>query len=358
MVAATNQQDNVQLASVSNAVVAEANKDSLSIEDAARLSQKQKTVELYEETGYKGKKRRITWTNKMHQKFLDAIERLGYDKAVPKRIVEVMGVPGLTRENVASHLQKYRWSMRRTKETVFGSHLTGEDLVFGSAMGTEFYTRMRSDVRNMMQWRHKYCSSSKNSNTNKFVGYRFKGNQIDYGPINKINTFAEFSTTERLQDQSMNYVQHHPLLDQNTSCIMQQSSLLGSSASRNHCQEPDLLSSYALEIESLLQGPPTQQPQQISGDSLLDQLESWGSSANAVHFHDPTTASPVLHPPIQDFFDDSFQQHCSPVTTPPLAEMFRNLDIFDRNTYDQIDIQEFDDTYFSQDDYTYSNVTN
>lgn len=89
MVAATNQQDNVQLASVSNAVVAEANKDSLSIEDAARLSQKQKTVELYEETGYKGKKRRITWTNKMHQKFLDAIERLGYDSKIMSHFMKL-----------------------------------------------------------------------------------------------------------------------------------------------------------------------------------------------------------------------------------------------------------------------------
>ncbi|RZR83288.1 hypothetical protein BHM03_00009876 [Ensete ventricosum] len=28
-----------------------------------------------------------------------------YDEAVPKRILELMNVPGLTRENVASHLQ-------------------------------------------------------------------------------------------------------------------------------------------------------------------------------------------------------------------------------------------------------------
>jgi two-component response regulator (ARR-B family) len=32
---------------------------------------------------------------------------------VPKRILDLMGVQGLTRENVASHLQKYRFYLKR-----------------------------------------------------------------------------------------------------------------------------------------------------------------------------------------------------------------------------------------------------
>ncbi|XP_025884791.1 two-component response regulator ORR21-like [Solanum lycopersicum] len=51
------------------------------------------------------KKRRVVWTPKMHQSFLQAIQYLGYEKAVPKKIVEIMNEPGLTREHVASHLQ-------------------------------------------------------------------------------------------------------------------------------------------------------------------------------------------------------------------------------------------------------------
>ncbi|XP_052193765.1 two-component response regulator ORR26-like [Diospyros lotus] len=50
-------------------------------------------------------KRRLVWTDWLHIKFLEAIDILGPDKAFPKKIVEVMNVPGLTRENVASHLQ-------------------------------------------------------------------------------------------------------------------------------------------------------------------------------------------------------------------------------------------------------------
>lgn len=32
-----------------------------------------------------------------------------YTEAVPKKILELMNVPGLTRENVASHLQVYKF---------------------------------------------------------------------------------------------------------------------------------------------------------------------------------------------------------------------------------------------------------
>jgi len=40
--------------------------------------------------------------------FVDAVNQLGVDKAVPKRILDLMNVEGLTRENVASHLQVSR----------------------------------------------------------------------------------------------------------------------------------------------------------------------------------------------------------------------------------------------------------
>jgi len=55
-----------------------------------------------------GKKARVVWEIGLHSRFVQAVEALGVDKAVPKRILELMGVEGLTRENVASHLQKYR----------------------------------------------------------------------------------------------------------------------------------------------------------------------------------------------------------------------------------------------------------
>ncbi|CAI9289326.1 unnamed protein product [Lactuca saligna] len=59
------------------------------------------------------KKPRVVWSVELHQQFVAAVNQLGIDKAVPKRILELMNVPGLTRENVASHLQKYRLYLRR-----------------------------------------------------------------------------------------------------------------------------------------------------------------------------------------------------------------------------------------------------
>ncbi|XP_023636771.1 putative two-component response regulator ARR21 isoform X2 [Capsella rubella] len=62
------------------------------------------------------KKAKITWTDGLHDLFLQAIRHIGLDKAVPKKILAFMNVPYLTRENVASHLQKYRIFLRKVAE--------------------------------------------------------------------------------------------------------------------------------------------------------------------------------------------------------------------------------------------------
>eukprot|EP00850_Spirogloea_muscicola_P009922 SM000057S18352 [mRNA] locus=s57:139526:141933:- [translate_table: standard] len=59
------------------------------------------------------KKPRVVWSVELHQQFVNAVNDLGIEKAVPKRILEIMNVTGLTRENVASHLQKYRLYLKR-----------------------------------------------------------------------------------------------------------------------------------------------------------------------------------------------------------------------------------------------------
>lgn len=64
------------------------------------------------------KKTRIHWTVQLHQQFVAAVNQLGIDKAVPKRIIEIMEVHGLTRENVASHLQKYRLYLKRLSGSI------------------------------------------------------------------------------------------------------------------------------------------------------------------------------------------------------------------------------------------------
>ncbi|KAK9121488.1 hypothetical protein Syun_019105 [Stephania yunnanensis] len=58
------------------------------------------------------KKVKVDWTPELHKQFVQAIDRLGIDQAIPSRILELMKVEGLTRHNVASHLQKYRMHKR------------------------------------------------------------------------------------------------------------------------------------------------------------------------------------------------------------------------------------------------------
>lgn len=59
------------------------------------------------------KRPRLVWTPQLHKRFVDVVSHLGIKNAVPKTIMQLMNVEGLTRENVASHLQKYRLYLKR-----------------------------------------------------------------------------------------------------------------------------------------------------------------------------------------------------------------------------------------------------
>lgn len=54
------------------------------------------------------RRQRLVWTPDLHVRFLVAVNQLGISAAAPKSILAIMQAEGLTRENVASHLQKYR----------------------------------------------------------------------------------------------------------------------------------------------------------------------------------------------------------------------------------------------------------
>ncbi|KAJ7945499.1 Two-component response regulator [Quillaja saponaria] len=62
------------------------------------------------------KKARVVWSVDLHQKFVKAVNQIGFDKVGPKKILDMMNVPWLTRENVASHLQKYRLYLSRLQK--------------------------------------------------------------------------------------------------------------------------------------------------------------------------------------------------------------------------------------------------
>ncbi|CAK7337606.1 unnamed protein product [Dovyalis caffra] len=69
---------------------------------------------------FSGKKPRVTWSSELHIKFVDCIQRIEAkgERVHPKRIREMMNEEGLSRENIASHLQKYRNLLKKHKEKI------------------------------------------------------------------------------------------------------------------------------------------------------------------------------------------------------------------------------------------------
>lgn len=68
------------------------------------------------ETKIHSKRSRMVWSLHLHKRFLAAVNKINLDKAVPTTILQEMRVEGVTRENVASHLQKHRGMLKKEKD--------------------------------------------------------------------------------------------------------------------------------------------------------------------------------------------------------------------------------------------------
>lgn len=63
---------------------------------------------------HNSRKQRRSWSPDLHRRFVDALHKLGGSQvATPKQIRDLMGVEGLTNDEVKSHLQKYRLHIRK-----------------------------------------------------------------------------------------------------------------------------------------------------------------------------------------------------------------------------------------------------
>lgn len=81
--------------------------------DEARVRRSEAENSADDQSARTLKRLRLVWTPQLHKRFVEVVAHLGIKNAVPKTIMQLMNVEGLTRENVASHLQKYRLYLKR-----------------------------------------------------------------------------------------------------------------------------------------------------------------------------------------------------------------------------------------------------
>ncbi|KAJ8527680.1 hypothetical protein K7X08_015131 [Anisodus acutangulus] len=119
------------------------------------------------------------WTVELHAKFIEVVHQLGEGRCFPKKILHVMNVPGLSRMQVASHLQKCRnKNWRAPNERKYIRRPSGQRSSSGSQKRSSFIKfgtkpHFQTNVSNLQQQqrnpgqtqsRTKFLFSSLNTN--------------------------------------------------------------------------------------------------------------------------------------------------------------------------------------------------
>lgn len=144
--------------------------------DQTSLKKRKDIDNKYDEKGSSDpsstKKARVVWTVELHQKFVKAVNQIGIDsdKVGPKKILDLMDVPWLTRENVASHLQKYRLYLSRIRK---------EGETENSAGGMKSTDHSPKESTGSFSLPDSNCAQQNDVSSN----YKHPGNQLPIKPL-------------------------------------------------------------------------------------------------------------------------------------------------------------------------------
>jgi len=145
------------------------------------------------------KRQRLVWTPQLHAQFVEAVQKLGVKTAVPKAIMKIMDVKGLTRENVASHLQKYRLTLKRAQDSSESTRASGD--------ATD---AKRSDVRAGRKRKNRNDKGKTNSGSGQASGQGSDGGSAEHSAsANLENRAKRISSSEEEETRQITLAVDH-----------------------------------------------------------------------------------------------------------------------------------------------------
>ncbi|KAK9070359.1 hypothetical protein SSX86_010761 [Deinandra increscens subsp. villosa] len=148
-----------------------------------------------------GKKTKVIWTKDLHNKFLEAIGKLGIDNAVPKKIIELMKVEGLTRDHVASHLQKYRMLSKKIAQANYYDVQTASKSSI-----------LESSMTNGASWNNSSLYSGMHA-----VSPLILDTSSSYFPVLEASSFNSTNKGDSMQAMTKNLDEQRTIIDDTTS---------------------------------------------------------------------------------------------------------------------------------------------
>ncbi|KAK9727214.1 hypothetical protein RND81_05G266100 [Saponaria officinalis] len=150
------------------------------------------------------KRARLVWTPQLHKRFVEVVAHLGIKNAVPKTIMQLMNVEGLTRENVASHLQKYRLYLKRNQGFSFDN---GQSNSSPEAAPPPMM-HVQANLSNNHQNHHQNSNHQFDYNQNNYTQhhqYQFSNGVMQTGNSNMYGSVASYHQNHHLNH---NYPPH------------------------------------------------------------------------------------------------------------------------------------------------------